>query len=160
MSEILGKIYCMFESLFGRYLGEYLWGYNCNTQTYDGHNLFNNIGLMALLISLALVLLYYYAINHTRFSQWWHWTIVLLISGGINFLLAYSWINNDFVNGNIGDCLKYLRDDEDNIKSQLIYQNDCLMFGLSNFFVSIIFFIVFSFMFKWWSSNCKHSPFL
>jgi len=160
MGDILGRIYCMFESLFGRYMGEYLWGYNCNTQTYDGHNLFNSIGLITITVSLAFVLLYYYGINHTRFSQWWHWLIVLLLTGIINLLIAYGWTISDFKNGNIADCLMYLRNDEGSIISQIIYENDCLMFGFSNFFISIIFFIVFSFMFKWWSSNCKHSPFL
>jgi len=160
MGEILGRIYCVFEFLFGRYMGEYLWGYNCNTQTYDSSNIFNIVGVITIIASLAFVLLYYYGINHTRFSQWWHWLIVLLFSSVLNLLIAYGWTINDFLNGEIGDCLKYLRDNEGNIQSQLIYENDCFMFGLSNFFISMIFFIIFSFMFKWWSRNCKHSPFI
>jgi len=160
MGEILGNIYCWFESLFGQYLGEYLWGYDCNTQTYDGKNLFNSIGLVTIAVSLALVLIYYYVINHTRFAQWWHWTIVFIISAMFNFLIAYWWTISDFMNGAIGDCLMYTRDDGGNIVSQLIYENDCWMFGLSNSFVSMMLFIVFSFMFKWWSRNCKHSPFI
>ena len=160
MNDILGTVYCWFESLFGKNIGEYLWGYDCNTQTYDGKNLFNTIGLITIGVSLLWVLIYYYAINHTRFSQWWHWMIILLVSGIINFFIAYGWTINDFLNGAIGDCLMYTRDEEGHITSQLIYKNDCWLFGLSNFFVSILFFIVFSFMFKWWSRNCKHSPFI
>jgi len=158
MNDILGTIYCWFESLFGQYLGEYLWGYDCNTQTYDGKNLFNSIGLVTIAVSLVLVLIYYYVINNTRFSQWWHWAIVLLVSSILNFFIAYGWTISDYQNGVIGDCLMYTRDDGGTILSQLIYGSDCWMFGLSNFFVSIMFFILFSFMFKWWSRNCKHSP--
>jgi len=160
MNDVLGTIYCWFESLFGQYLAEYLWGYNCNTETYDGKNLFNSIGLITIAVSLAFVLIYYYVINHTRFAQWWHWTIVLLLTSVLNLFIAYGWTVSDFQNGAIGDCLMYKRDGEGNILSQLIYADDCWMFGLSNFFVSIMFFIVFSFMFKWWSRNCKHSPFI
>jgi hypothetical protein len=160
MDELLGNIYCWLESLFGQNLGEYLWGYDCNTQTYGGKNLFNTIGLITLAVSFLSVLAYYYFINHTRFAQWWHWLIVLIVSGVINFFIAYGIVINDFLNGSIGDCLMYIRDEEGNVVSQLIYESDSWAFGLSNFFVSTLFFIVFSFMFKWWSSNCKHSPFI
>lgn len=162
MEELLGNFYSWFESLFGQYLGEYLSGYNCQTQAYDGKNLFNSIGLITIGITLVFVLAYYYLplllFNHPRSNRWWNWLIILLIAGGINFLIAYGWTINDFMNGNIGDCLMHTRDSEGNIISQLIFKKDCWLFGLSNFFVSAIFFIAWSLIFKWWSRNCKHSP--
>jgi hypothetical protein len=160
MSEILGKIYCWFESLFGQYLGEYLWGYDCTTQDYGGKNLFGVIGLITLAVSLAFVLIYYYVINHTRFAQWWHWLIVLLISGIANLFIGYGWTISDFLNGAISDCLMYTRDENGEIVSQLIHGIDCWLFGLANFVISVLFFFVLSFVFKWWSRNCKHSPFI
>jgi hypothetical protein len=162
MDEILVKIYCWFESLFGQNLAEYLWGYNCETQVYDGKNLFNSIGLIAIGISLVFVLAFYYlplwGFNHPRTNRWWNWVVILLIAGVTNFFIGYSWTINDFLNGNIGDCLMYTRDSDGNIISQLIFQKDCWLFGLSNFFVSVFFFILWSGIFKWWSRNCKHSP--
>ena len=160
--ELLGDIYCWFESLFGQFLAEYLWGYNCQTEIYDGKNLFNSIGIIAIVISLVFVLAYYYLplflFNHPRSNRWWNWLIILLIAGGINFFIAYGWTINDLLNGDIGDCLMYTRDSDGNIISQLIYKKDCWLFGLSNFFVSSMFFIVWSLIFKWRSRNCKHSP--
>jgi hypothetical protein len=160
MDELLGNIYTWFDLLFGQYLGEYLWGYNCGSQAYTNENLFNSIGLTTLFVSLLFVLIYYYLINHPRFNKWGHWSIVLILSGIINFFIAYRWILGDFLKGAIDDCLMYKRDEEGSMVSQLIFESDCRMFGISNFIVSALFFILLSFIFKWWSHNCKHSPFL
>lgn len=161
--ELLGNIYCWFESIFGQYLAEYLWGYNCQTGIYDSKNLFNSIGIITIGISFLLVLAYYYLpiflFNHPRTNRWWNWLIILLIAGFINFFIAYGWTINDFLNGTIGDCLMYIRDSQGNIITQLIYKTDCWLFGLSNFFVTILFFIIWTLMLKWWSRNCKYSPF-
>lgn len=160
--ELLGNIYSWFESFFGQNLAEYLWGYNCETQDYSGNNLFNSIGLITLGVSFLLVLAYYYLpipmFNHPRFNKWWNWLIILLIAGSINFFIAYGWTVNDFLNGDIGDCLMYTRDEQGNVITQLIYEIDCVLFGLSNFFVSTMFFIGWSILLKWGSRNCKHSP--
>jgi hypothetical protein len=159
MDEVLGNIYCWFESLFGEHLAEYLWGYNCDAQTYD-RNLFNQTGLITGAVSLFCVVLYYYFINHPRFNRWWSWFIVLAVSSAAGLFIAYGRTVSDFRDGNIGDCLMYVRDEEGNITSHLIFESDCWMFGVTNAIVSAMFFVAFSFMFKWWSSNCKHSPFL
>jgi hypothetical protein len=158
MDEILGTIYCWFESLFGKYLADYLWGYDCQTQSFTGKIIFNQIGLIAIVISFVLVLVYYYVINHPRFHRWWHWSMILLLSGIINFFIACGWLVSDFSNGLIGDCLMYIRDTEGDIVSHLIVESDCRMFGAVNFIVSSMFFILFSFMCKWWSRNCRYSP--
>lgn len=163
MDEILGKIYCLFEGVFGQYLAEYLWGYNCQTGVYDGRILFNTIGIITISISLLFVLAYYYLplllFDHPRSNRWWNWVIILFVSSTINFFIASIWIKNDFLDGNIGDCLMYTRDEGGEIISQLIYKSDCWMFGLTNFIISIMVFVLGSLIFKWWSTNCKHSPF-
>lgn len=162
MNSIFGIIYSWFESLFGQSLAEYLWGYNCATQIYDGNNLFNAIGLITLLITLLLVIAYYYLpfkfFNHPRSNRWWNWLIILFVAGLINAVIASSWILSDLFSGAIGDCLMFTRDADGNIVSQLIFAADGFLFGVSNFIVSSLFFIIISFMIKWWSRNCKHSP--
>lgn len=159
----MGTIYCWFESLFGQNLGEYLWGYSCDTQVYSNSNLFNSIGIIAILLSLIFVLAYYYLplkfFNHPRSSRWWNWLIILLLSGIINFIIGYGWTINDFLNGNIGDCLMNTRDEAGNIISQLIFRKDCWLFGLTNLLFSSMFYIVFSFSLKWKSHNNRYSPF-
>lgn len=156
MEEILGNIYCWFESLFGQYLADHLWGFDGSG--YSRANVFNYIGLISLAISLLLVLTYYYIINHPRFNRWWSWLIVLLINGIINLFIGYAWTVSDYLNGNIADTLMYTRDENGEIASNLIMTSDCWGFGIANFFVSTLFFIVLSFCLKWWSRNCKHSP--
>jgi len=163
MEELLGNIYCWFESLFGQNLAEYLWGYNCETQGYSNVNLFNSIGLLTIVVVLIFVLAYYYLplylFNHPRSNRWWNWLIILGLAGFVNFLIASIWTVNDFLNGNIGDCLIYTRDEGGNIVVQHIYETNCFLFGLSNIFISTLFFILFSILFERWSRNCKYSPF-
>ena len=162
MDKILGKIYCWFESIFGQNFAEYLWGYDCETLVYSGKNLFNTIGLIAIGISLVFVIAYYYlplwGFNHPRTNRWWNWIIILLIAGIINLFIGYGWTINDFLNGSIGDCLMYTRDPDGNIISQLIFQKDCWLFGLSNFFVTALFFAFWTLILKWKSRNCKNPP--
>jgi hypothetical protein len=162
MEKILGNIYCWFESLFGQNLAEYLWGYNCDAQDYSGINLFNSIGLITIIFSLVFVLAYYYLplilLNHPRCNRWWNWLIILLISSAICGFIAYGWIINDLLNGTIGECLMYTKDNQGNILAQLINKSDCYLFGFTNFILSSIIFVLWSIIFKWWSPNCKHSP--
>ena len=57
--DFIGRIYCFLESLFGEQLGEYLWGYNCETDDYTNPLLFPRIALWTLAISLLIGVLYY-----------------------------------------------------------------------------------------------------
>ncbi len=163
MVNFLGTIYYWFESIFGKNFGEYLWGYNCATQDFSGQNIFNSIGIITIGISLLFVLAYYYlplwGFNHPRTNRWWNWLIILFIASIVNFIVAYSWTINDFLNGNIGDCLMYSRNEVGEIIQQLIFEKDCWLFGLTNSIISIIFFIPFTVITKWGSRNCKYSPF-
>lgn len=167
MTDLFGSIYCWFEFLFGQNLAEHLWGYNCETQSYSNSNSFSGVGLITLAVTLVVVLIYYYVVNHPRFNRWWSWLITLIGTGFFSLFIGYYLVANDFINGYIGDCLMYIRDEEGNIISYLIRENDCWMFGLANFFVSLGFFIIFSLIFnilgrfipKLASRNCKYSPF-
>ena len=157
MENFLGIIYCWFESLFGRNLAEYLWGFDGNE--YTGAVGYNTIGIITIALSLAVSLTYYYLINHPRFNRWWSWLIVLLVNGTINLFVGYSITVNALLNGEIADSLVYERDVEGNIVSELITISDCWGFGFSNFIVSTMFFIILSLFVKWGSRNCKYSPF-
>ena len=171
MSEMLGKFYCLAEGLFGQYLAEYLWGYNCQTEVYDGQNLFNLIGVVTISITLIFALAYYYLplylFNHPRSNRWWNWLIILFVSSTINFFIASLLIKNHFLDGKIGDCLMYTSDEAEEIVAQLINKSDIWMFGLTNFFFSAgVFFIVSigvliigSRISKCGSANCRYTPF-
>ena len=149
MENILGQIYGWFQSLFGQDLSYYLWGYNPETSGYTNPNIYNHVGIIALVVALVLVLVYYYIINHPRFCKWWSWLITLIVNGLVALFVGYGIVASKYVNGFIPQQLMY----------QFGYQH-CWGFGIANMIVATLFFILFTFMFKWWSSNAKHVPFL
>jgi len=148
-------IYRWFEWLFGAKLADYLAGYDCQSETFIGSNQFAIIGIIAVAIAIFFVVLYYYIINHPRFNRLWSWLIMLTIVGLTNLLIGYGIVSSHLSAGDIGDCLLYGTSRE----LPLINQVNCWGFGLANFIVSAMWFIVFSLAFKWWSRNCKYSPF-
>ncbi|MDR1403053.1 MAG: hypothetical protein LBJ60_05045 [Tannerellaceae bacterium] len=167
MKDLFGIIYCLFDSLFGQNLADYLWGYDCNMQSFSNTNVFNRIGLLTLLLSFVIVFSYYYLINHPRFNRWWSWLVMLGVTGATGLFLGYGWTVADFHKGLMGDCLLYLRDANGEITSSLIRESDCWMFGVVNGILSIGFFILFSLAIniggrlipRLASRNCKYSPF-
>jgi len=149
-------IYRWFISFFGSDLADYLSGFVCATKEqeegYFGSNHFLMYGFIALGVALAVVLIYYYVINHPRFNRRGSWLLMLLLVGVINFFVGALMTRGDLNAGNIGECLV-------NSEKGGVSIGDCWMFGLANFFVSVIFFIIFSVGLKWWSTNCKRTPF-
>lgn len=159
MENFFGQIYCWFQSFFGQDLSYYLWGYDPLTMAYSNPNMYNLIGLVTLIISIIIVVVYYYIFAHPRYCRWWSWLITLGINGVIALFVGYGIVMNKYVNGYIHDSLMYQRDTEGNILSVLIGESNCWGFGVANAFVSIMFFIVLTFLLKWWSKQAKHVPF-
>ena len=157
--EFIGRIYCFFESLFGQQLGEYLWGYNCETGDYTNPALFSRIALWTLSISLVIGVLYYYIINSSRFHRWWSWLIMLFSNSLLCFFFAYWWIIEDFKNNLIGDCLLYQRDEAGTIIESYITDSRFWGFNLANAIISLFLFFMLSMLLKWRSVNCRKSPF-
>lgn len=157
--EFIGRIYCFFESLFGQQLGEYLWGYNCETGDYTNPALFSRIALWTLSISLVIGVLYYYIINSSRFHRWWSWLIMLFSNSLLCFFFAYRWIIEDFKNNLIGDCLLYQRDEAGTIIESYITDSSFWGFSLANAIISLFLFFMLSMLLKWRSVNCRKSPF-
>lgn len=155
MENVLGYIYSWFESLYGYNLGNYLWGLDCNNQ-YTNPTLFNNIGIVALLISIGVAVVYYFVINSPKLVSWWQWLIVLFIDGLINFVVGFSWMMNDLKTGKIPDCFVYSAQDG----AQLIDSVNCIGFGMVNFIISASLFFIISFVIKRFSRNLSNTPFV
>lgn len=152
MGEFFGSIYCIFEDFFGLELAEYLWGQASPESTT---NSFIGIGFWMLGISLAMTLIYYYAVNHPNLCNWWGWGIFLLINAVINFIVGWQIVLRDYYDG-----LMVTIDPSTNMKVPLnIGESEILCFGVSNMIISIVAFIIFSFIVKWWSPNCSSAPF-
>lgn len=93
MGNFFGSIYCIFEDFFGEELANYLWGQLSPESTT---NSFIPIGLWMLGISLAMTLIYYYAVNHPKLNNWWGWGIFLLANGLINFIVGWQMVLADY----------------------------------------------------------------
>lgn len=159
MNEFMGAIYCWFDSLFGQNLAEHLWGWDAATEAYTKINQFNLIGLITFLVTLLVGIAYYYwPLNHPQFCRWWSWLIMLILNGVINLFIGYGMTYSDLLNGVISDDLLYVRDESGRVVEQLINQSNCWGFGIANFIVSALFFLLVSSMLKWKSTACKHSP--
>lgn len=152
MGEFFGSIYCWFEEFFGLDIANFLWG---EASPQSQTNAFIGIGLAMLGISLGVVLIYYYAVNHPRLNNWWGWGIFLLINAVINFIVGWQWVLKDYYDGKMVAI-----DPSTNLEVPLnIGRSEILCFGVSNMILSIIAFIIFSFIVKWWSTNCSRAPF-
>jgi len=116
--------------------------------------------LYMVVLSFTMVFIFYYIINHPRFNRWWSWLIMLLINAGLNFLYAWLITLSDLSNNFISDDLMYVRDVSTNeIITQKIIESNCIYFGITNAIIASVFFILFSFAFRWWSKNCSTCPF-
>ena len=136
MGEFFGSIYCWFEEFFGIELANYLWG---ESSLLSQTNSFIGIGWSMFGISFAMVLIYYYVV----------------INGIINFIVGWQWVLKDYYDGKMITI-----DPATNLQMPLnIGESEIIYFGVSNMFISVIVFIVFSFILKWWSTNCSRAPF-
>lgn len=152
MGEFFGSIYCWFEEFFGIELANYLWG---ESSLLSQTNSFIGIGWSMFGISFAMVLIYYYVINYPQLNHWWGWIIFLVINGIINFIVGWQWVLKDYYDGKMITI-----DPATNLQMPLnIGESEIIYFGVSNMFISVIVFIVFSFILKWWSTNCSRAPF-
>ncbi len=143
-------IYRLFGAFTGGDILDYLSGFNCEEEAYVGSNQFLLYGFIALGIASLVMVIYYYIINHPSFNRWWHWLIMLGVVGVSNLLIGALRLISHLDTGMIGECLEYGSNGGVDIAT-------CWMFGLSNFFISIIFFIILSITFKWWSTSCVYS---
>lgn len=159
MENLLGNIYCWFQSLFGQDLSYYLWGYNPETEGFDNPNIYNFVGIITIPLTLLIVLIFYYVIAHPKYCKWWSWLITMGLTGLVSLFIAYGIVKSKWLNGYIHDSLMYLRDESGEIVSVLIGETNCWGFGIANMIISFISFVIFTLIFKWTSRQLKYVPF-
>lgn len=153
MEEILGNIYSLLDSFYGKPLSEYLWGYNCENQDYSGDLIYNQIGIIAIILAIIVPPLYYYIWNPVRNQRIKYWGL-MAATAFVNLLIAYLMISSDYDNGLIGDCLLY-----DDKGVTIMDTTNILMFGLVNALFTAILFFGFSMLYKRGSKTVKYYPF-
>lgn len=152
MGDFFASIYCWLEEFFGLDLADYLWG---QTTLEQNSNMFIGIGLSMLLISLVIVIIFYYVLDHPKFSNWWGWILFLVVNALINFIVGWQWVLKDYYAG------KMVAENPatGEIEDLPITLSDISAFGVTNMIDSIIVFFLISYVIKWWSTNCSHAPF-
>lgn len=152
MGEFFGSIYCWLEDFFGIELANYLWGTSSPEQM---SNMFIGIGLSMLCISLLIAIIYYYVVNHPKLNNWWGWLIFLGVNAIINFIVGWQWVLKDYYDG----FMVKVSATTGEMVDLPISTSDILSYGVTNMIDAALAFLVFSYIIKWWSTNCSRAPF-
>lgn len=137
----MDTIYWWFSNWFGIPLDDLMRGIDADGfQT--GANCYPMFGFVTLVIALVIAVIYYYVINHPRFNRWWSWLIMQVICSITCLIYGIVFTTNRFTGmENVGPA-------------------SFIAFGFANYAIAAIWFLLLSFIMKWGSRNCKHSPFL
>lgn len=112
------------------------------------------IGVITLIISFVLGLLYYKIIDKPKWAHWYCWLITLAINALINFWLPWQVLLQNLYDGDMD-----VQDEQTGKMVTYVTDGNCLMFGVSNMIMATLIFIVLSFViFRFISTNCKYSP--
>ena len=111
---------------------------------YEEGGFYLTVGLLMSLLSLAGMALYYIVIDHPAYIRCFHWLLMMVVVGLINFAIAY-FMADGVVFSIYGTTSGFV--------TQII------TFGISNVVWTLVFSFVFSMCLKWKSNNCSHTPF-
>lgn len=105
---------------------------------------------LIMVISMIIInVIYYYVVNHPRCNRSWHWLLFNIGTCIFNFILSWV-ISSDKINTFYA---------QQGMNSPYDWTSYFMLSSIASLW-AFIFFFVFSFIIKWWSRNCKHSPFL
>ncbi|WP_225034707.1 hypothetical protein [Winogradskyella sp. SM1960] len=100
------------------------------------------------IMSLLFVILYYYVIDRPKTAKLTIWSLFLLVVSIVSAISAYMIASNTII------------DDYLSISSPVPeYSQDLIYFSLINFSFTALFFLIWSSLLKWKSSNSSHIPF-
>jgi hypothetical protein len=137
----MNDFFAEIEEVFG-----YVYLNAFSDELYD-NNIYSNLGIVLTITSLLWMFIYYYVINHPRYSNLISWIIWILIGGLVNFILTYS------ISYNLLSELYY------NSEKKMDYTNEFSILSSINFGWSLIFTFIFSILIKAKSSNASQTPF-
>ena len=102
---------------------------------------YTTVALLAVGVAWVLAAVFYYAVNSVSFSRWYHWLIVLAVAAMTVPVVAYVWLDGQFAGAGLD------------------FSGQLFSFSLMAMLVEVVIFTVASFSMRWWSSNCRHTPF-
>ncbi len=98
------------------------------------------LGITAFILGIFFGMLFYFIINRPSFSKWYHWTLILLICFGINFLIGL-FLPQTKVESLCGH-----------------FTYEYYMLGLANGAVATCVYFIFMVFFRWFSTHAKQTP--
>lgn len=113
-------------------------GYSNELYNYDIYPMF---AMLTVAITWGVCAVYYYVINSVKFDRWPHW-LIMLITGVVLSTAACVGYNSS-VFASMG----------------LEYHHESLQMAVCHVLFAALMFVVATFSMRWWSSNCRHSPF-
>lgn len=138
---ILGIVVTVLFFVFKSQLMEALFTADGYSDEMYNRGLYGTIALVTIAVGWGLAAIYYYVINSVRFARWWHWLSLMIIAVLAVPILSYV-INNAVFTAN-----------------DLSYSNEMVSFAFSNTVWAALMYVVASFSLRWWSTNCRHTPF-
>lgn len=129
-----------------------LWGLT-NLGNFS-NDMFNNgfyLPIFIIMVATAVFvnIVFYYIVNHPRINRGYHWLLFNLGIGVVNFVVAWVVSYNKIYNFYAMQGMQSPYD-----------WTNYLILSLIALLWSFVFYFLFSFIMKWGSRNCKHTPFL
>lgn len=138
-----------FANLYELFGLTFLGGFSQDMYQNGENSFYVPIGIVMFASIIVVGVLYYYVINHPRWNRWFWWLLIGLLLAVANSITA--WVMAD-------SMLVKLYEQAEMVMPYGIevFLPFCVVAGA----LTLFFFFVFSFIIKWGSRNCKHSPFL
>ncbi len=111
-----------------------------NDQLYN-LNVYPMVAMIVAGMAWAGAGVYYYVINSVNFDRWFHWAGVLGVITLAAPVVCYAVINGILKNNGLD------------------YTGEAVQFIMQLFVMTAVLFVVASFSMRWWSTNCRHTPF-
>lgn len=105
----------------------------------------SSMGMCTVLIPWIMAVVFYYVVNSVHFDRWWHWLVMLAIT-----VCMTVWADWYFMSGKFAVREAGLGE---------MYSSYMLAVSGWNALFSAAVFTAVSFGIRWWSSNCRHTPF-
>jgi len=103
--------------------------------------LYTVVAISTVAIAWLFAAVFYYVINSVRFSRWYHWLLVMALA--IFVAIFVGTVYPEQVFSTVG----------------LNFSHRLFSFNIINGVCAGVMFAIASFAMRWWSSNCRHTPF-
>lgn len=103
--------------------------------------LYPTLALITVALTWGIAVLYYYVINSVNFDRWWHWAVMLLLAALVTPTACYA----------VSDAAL--------AQAGVDYTVQLGQFEMQHVIWAAVLFSIASMAIRWWSTNCRHTPF-